>query len=358
MPARSPLLAAVLTTTLFVTATAAQYPPPPPPPPTPPYAPVPPAAPPYQPPMSQSVAPYPPAQPTATTSNDSTDLEISILYGTSVAYGVGAGIWFDAEAGISDPGLRLIPPLVLGAAAPVGVYFLDHPHLPRGVPSAIATGMMLGAGQGLGIWSFQSTHASDGNEWKFRELSRSMFLGSTLGGAAGAVLGFLQEPSPKTSLLLGSSALWGAGIGTMMGYGATAPRQEFSQANNGASLGGLVGYNLGILGAAAVSTVWVPSYQSFVYMWSGAGIGFAATLPVYLFYLGSDAPAKRGLIVQGVGTTLGIGLGALLSWDDRDDITRANPPPFSPGAFARITGVGPMPMAGGGMGAQLTGLLF
>jgi len=30
----------------------------------------------------------------------------------------------DAETGLDDPGLKFVPPVVLGIAAPIGVYFL------------------------------------------------------------------------------------------------------------------------------------------------------------------------------------------------------------------------------------------
>jgi hypothetical protein len=84
-----------------------------------------------------------------------TDLEIGYLYATSVTYGVGLGVWFGAELGIEDPGVFLIAPAILGVAAPVGVYFLDEPLMPRGMPAAIATGMLVGAGEGVGIASLQ-----------------------------------------------------------------------------------------------------------------------------------------------------------------------------------------------------------
>ena len=77
--------------------------------------------------------------------NRSTPLEIGYLYAVGTGYGVGMGIWIDAEANIKDPGLRFVPPLLTGAAAPAGIYLLDSPPMPKGLPSAIATGMLIGA---------------------------------------------------------------------------------------------------------------------------------------------------------------------------------------------------------------------
>ena len=57
-----------------------------------------------------------------------TQLELGVLYGTSVAYGVGMGVWVSTEIGFDDPALFLIPPALLGVAAPVGVYL--SPRVP------------------------------------------------------------------------------------------------------------------------------------------------------------------------------------------------------------------------------------
>ena len=299
-----------------------------------------------------------PAPSSGSSSGQSSDLEIGSLYVAGTAYGIGTGVWLDAELGITDPGLRFIAPAVLGVGAPIGVYFLDHPPMPRGVPAAISLGLTLGAGEGFGVWSYQFVTSSKEEAWGFRGLARGSFIGATIGGAAGAAVGFTQEPSPKTSLFVGSSARGGAGIGTMFGYGSTSKDQGYGLSNDGASLGGLIGYNAGIVGSAALSTVWIPTYKNTAFMWGGAAVGFLATTPVYLFYAGSDSPAKRGLIVQGVGTTLGIVAGAMFTFYDKDDIATTDPYRRARPPIAQLTGIGPMPIPGGGAGAMVQGVLF
>jgi hypothetical protein len=292
-------------------------------------------------------------------SKDSSSLEIGMLYAAATAYGVGTGVWLDAELGIKDPGLRFIAPIVGGVGGPVGVFFLDQPHLPRGVPAAISTGMMIGAGEGFGIWSYQYVSSTDDKSWGFKELSRSTFIGATIGAGAGAAIGFTQQPSPKLSLFLGSSVIWGSAVGSMFGFGASAKDSDYGVSNDRASLGGLIGFNAGLAAAAGLSSVWVPNYKQLAFMWMGAGLGFAATLPVYIFYAGNDDySAKRGMIVQGIGTTLGLAAGAIFTMYDQDwvvgldDKGQRNQP-----AFVQLTGVGPMAVPGG-MGAQLSGVLF
>lgn len=282
-----------------------------------------------------------------------TSLEIGALYGVSAAYGVGMGVWVSSEAGIEDPGLFLIPPAILGVGGPVGVFLFDRLAKPkRGVPAAIATGTLIGAGEGLGIWSYQHVTSKKEDEWSFNALARSEAIGSTLGAAGGVALGYLQGPSPKSSLLMSSSVLWGTAIGSMFGYGATTANQGYGLSNDGASLGGLIGFNVGLAAAAGLSTVYIPTYKSLGAMWLGAGIGFAASLPVYLFYLRDDGPpAKRGLIFSGVTTTLGIGAGALFTINSVDSAS-AN----SPTSFARVYGFSPF-MVNQGAGVAVTGEL-
>jgi hypothetical protein len=270
-------------------------------------------------------------------SHERTSLEIGALYGVSAAYGVGMGIWLSSEVGIKDPALFLIPPAILGVGVPVGVYLFDRTGPHRGVPAAIATGTLIGAGEGLGIWSYQHVHAQAADEWGFRGLARSEAIGSTLGAAGGVALGYLQSPSPKSSLLTSSAVLWGSAIGSMFGYGATAANQGYGRSNDGASLGGLIGLNVGLAAAAGASAAYIPSYKSLGAMWLGAGVGFGVSLPVYLLYARDGGPpAKRGLIFSGVTTTLGIGAGALFTFDSNDSARDEAPP-----RFARIYGFSP-----------------
>jgi hypothetical protein len=288
-------------------------------------------------------------------SGKSSDLEIGILYATSVGYGVGLGIWIDAEAGIEDPGIRFIPPSILGLAAPIGVYFLDQPPMPRGMPAAIAAGMAIGAGEGLGIASYQFVTADEDEAWGFKGLARSVSIGATLGGVGGYALAVTQEPSPKTSLFVSSGVLWGTTIGSMFGYGASEAGTGYGESNDGAALGGLIGYNVGLVGAAGLSFVLTPTWDQLGWMWGGAGIGAAASLPVFLFYAGEDTPpAKRGLIFMGTATTLGIAAGAVFASGSVDDLADRGPP--QP-AIARVTHVGPL-IEPGAVGLSVGGVLF
>ncbi len=165
------------------------------------------------------------------------------------------------------------------------------------------------------------------------------------GGAGGFALGYLQEPSPKSSVLTTSGVVWGSAVGAMFGYGASGKGLGYGRANDSAALGGLIGFNVGLAAAAGLSTVYIPSYRALEYMWLGAGVGAAVSLPVYLAYAGKDSPpAKRGLIFSGTTTTLGIVAGALLAGTGSDSADSA-----SSSHFAHLDYFLPMPTANGAL---------
>src|SRR5258708_39955865 len=109
-----------------------------------------------------------PSPPAPSSSQPASDLEVGTLYALSAGYGVGTGIWIDAELKIDDPGLEFLAPAILGLAGPVGVFFLDLPRMPRGMPPAIAAGMAIGTGEGVGLASYQYLHSNSGDEWGVR----------------------------------------------------------------------------------------------------------------------------------------------------------------------------------------------
>src|SRR5262249_45056896 len=147
--------------------------------------------------------------PPGNTRKNSTPLEIATLYTTATAWGVGTGIWIDALAGTKDPGLSVIAPIIFGVAAPTAVFFADRPPMREGLPSAIAVGLLVGAGEGLGIAGYQIVTAPPGvfngfdvdaaghpvvqgkvrtrpsEAWGFKGLTTSVWLGSTIGGVGG-----------------------------------------------------------------------------------------------------------------------------------------------------------------------------
>jgi hypothetical protein len=351
-------LASALSISLAASWASAQYPPPQP------------YQQPYQQPYPQPYQqPYPPQQQyyggggysggggyggSSTAQTPSSALEIGYLYVTATAYGVGTGIWLDAEIPIEDPGLRFIPPVLLGAVAPLVVFLADHPPMNRGMPAAIATGMIIGAGEGLGITSYQWVSSKAEDEWGFRALARAELIGGLVGGAGGWALAYFLKPSPKTSMFIASATSWGTIIGSQFGGGAS--NGTWGEANDTVSLSGLIGFNVGLASAVTVSVFFTPSWNQLKWMWIGMGLGQVVSLPVYAFYGGSDYDPRRGLIFQGVAATIGIGVGAIIGDPDGSG-TRGSEETQKRPAFARLLGGSLMPVEKG-IGAQVVGELW
>jgi len=177
---------------------------------------------------------------------------------------------------------------------------------------AISAGLMLGAGEGLGIWGTQRVSARAENAWGFRGLSRAAAIGSTIGGVGGYLAGEFMEPPPTTSVLALSGAVWGTAIGSMFGYGST--NDSWGKSNDRTAIAGLIGYNVGMVAAGGLGALMVPTETQIAWMWSGAGIGAAVSLPVFLLYAGDGGPpARRGFIFMGTATTLGLIAGGVFS---------------------------------------------
>jgi hypothetical protein len=292
---------------------------------------------------------------------------MGLLYGTSIAWGVGVGIWIDSEIWHDedvDPGLAVIAPALFGIAAPATVFLVDRfafrRGMPEGLPSAISAGLLVGAGEGLGIAGTQWVVADEENEWGFRGLARAEVISSTIGAIAGAGLYYGLKPVPETNVLIASSTFWGASIGSMLAGGATTAFDEWGATNDWVAIGGLVGFNVAVLGAVGASIAWTPSWEQIGWGWGGFAIGGVASLPIYAFYAGSDHDPRRGLIFTSIATTVGLGLGLALAPPRRAQ--RRNPlaehevneDPI------QLHGVGLMPVGeeGMGIGIQALGALY
>ena len=191
---------------------------PPPPYPQQPYPPQP-YPPPYgQPPYGQPPGPYPqpppappPAQPPV--NQYRSPGEMAYLYGVSIAYGAGTGIWLDALAKVNDPAIDVIAPIGLAIAMPIGVYLWDaNDEFGRGVPSSIATGMLLGGVEGIAVSGLQwqltggTSPGSNSGQWSFTGWSTLTFLGATGGGIGGFAFGEWLNPDPRGLAFISSGA--------------------------------------------------------------------------------------------------------------------------------------------------------
>ncbi len=256
---------------------------------------------------------------------------MTFMYVTGGLYGIGSGIWLDALFKIDDPGTAAILPITLGAAVPVGFFFWDDRGGPlhRGVPSSVATGLTLGAVEGIAIGGTQWQYTREQNDdWSFQTQTTVTWVMATGGGIGGWAFGEWIRPDPRSMGFIVSGAGWGAISGTLFGAGVSGKDWK-----DGASVAGLVGYNAGIVGTGAISLFHTPSWASQKYMWLGYTLGTLAGFLVYPFYLFvKDPEVKRGMIANALGGLAGAGIAGAMTWDlqDPEDAPRSAKwkPPF------------------------------
>ena len=309
------------------------------------------------PPQQYPPQPYYPPPPPAKSDKRSGG-EMGFLYGTSIAYGIGTGIWIDAIAKITDPGPAVIAPLAFGAAMPIGAYFWDdYDTFHRGVAGSIATGLFLGGVEGIAISGLQWQMTGNGgpHTWGFSTQTTVTFLTATGGGVGGYFFGEWLRPDPRKLSFIASGAGWGSISGALFGAGITPRRLNQPDADwkDTTAVTGFIGYNLGIAATGALATMYTPSYEMQKYMWLGFAGGTAAGSVVYIFYAFSDAPPWHGLIANAAGGLAGMGLAGILAANMSDD---SPPPPAQPGmpppaprAFLPPVHLGFSPAQGGGV---------
>lgn len=239
------------------------------------------------------------------------------MYITGGLYGVGSGIWIDALAKVKDPGVAVIAPITLGAAVPVGFWLWDEYGGPlhRGVPASIATGLVLGGVEGIAIAGTQWQYTrDDGKDWSFATQTTVTWIMATGGGVGGWAFGEWIRPDPRSMGFIASTSGWGAISGTLLGVAVSGRDWK-----DGASVAGLIGYNVGILGGGALSIIHTPSWRAQQYMWAGYGVGALAGCLVFPFYLFvDDADAKRGFIGPSLGGLAGAALMGAFNYDLKD----------------------------------------
>jgi hypothetical protein len=252
------------------------------------------------------------------------------LAGTGLVYGVGSGVWVDSLAKVNDPAFALLAPLALGAAVPIGLYVWDqNDKFDRGVPSSMATGMVLGGVEGMAISGLQWQVTGNGgpNSWRFPTWTSLTFVGATAGAVGGYAFGEWLSPDPRSLALIASGSGWGTIAGVLFGSGIASG--GWSDGASGAAVGGFVGYNAGVLATGALSAAYVPSWQTIKAMWLGELIGTAVTMPVYLFYVNDTADMRHGLVANAVGGLAGLGIAAALTANLTDGPGSASwKPPF------------------------------
>ncbi len=167
---------------------------------------------------------------------------------------------------------------MLGAAVPIGIYAWDYnQEFDRGVPSSIATGLLLGGVEGMAISGLQWQLTGNGgpNSWSFRTWTTITFAAATGGGLGGYAFGEWLRPDPRSLALISSGAGWGAIAGILFGSGVVGGDWK-----DGAAVWGFAGYNAGHRWRRGQwRRAYVPSWQTLKYMWLGRFAGHTGNDP-------------------------------------------------------------------------------
>jgi hypothetical protein len=171
---------------------------------------------------------------------------------------------------------------------------------------------------------WQLTGNGGSQSWDFRINTSLAFLAATAGGIGGYAFGEWLQPDPRNLAFIASGAGWGSITGVLFGSGIVGGDWK-----DGAAVWGFLGYNAGMVATGALSAVYTPSWQTLRYMWLGEVLGTLATTPVYLFYIGSNADPRHGMIANAVGGLAGLALAAVFTANITDSPGSASwTPPF------------------------------
>jgi hypothetical protein len=167
------------------------------------------------------------------------------------------------------------------------------------------------------------------------------FITTTVGGIGGYFFGRWLEPDPRAVVFIAEGMAWGAATGVMLGVGASADGRGSSEksSGDGASVGVLLGANIGVVGTGAlVAAGYQPSWRAQKWMWAGYTIGAIAPSFVYLAYIDNKNPdgtlkdPKHGLIANALGGIAGLTVAGLIARNLSDE-----EPTLPPGAPAPAT---------------------
>ena len=252
--------------------------------------------------------------------------EISSLYGYSVAYGIGTGLWLaslkkpDSEAGVILPSLALA-----GGSAGLVAYLDRGKGMGYGVPQSIQAGLTLGFLQGVFWTSWGQARASYDEEWKFKTIATLIWGATTAGGVLGGVLGTYHRTTPGRSSFVSSAGLWTGMVGGLTVAALTPDERESVRDRNGllaAALGLNVGAALGMWKAKEVS----PSIARVRFIDLGGVAGALLGGGLYLAAKDQDSSDRGLLVFTATGMIGGLGLAFQLTKNMEPDRPEEDPP--------------------------------
>lgn len=255
-------------------------------------------------------------QPLRTRGND----EMTLLYMSSLLYGIGSGVWLLLETQ-PDTAVTATLPFAAATAAPViAVATLDgYRKLARGVPHSISAGLYLGLGEGVLLASMQNARASRSSSdaaWKPETVAGVLWGGATLGGIIGGALGSSLVTTPGRVSFTASTTLW-SGVVTGLATGALLPEDD--KRRERAFGVATIGYELGLVSGLVLAGPVSPSVTRVRLVdLMGAASTLAGT-GLYLSFV-SDPDRRTAEGIAATAAVLGLTAGWFLTRNMKADL--------------------------------------
>ena len=274
--------------------------------------------------------------------------ETVILYFTSIGWGGSMGLFFDGLAQSDNVyarasllSLGLVPlGAGLGAVLPTIVDLAYHRR--RGVPQTIATGMLLGLGEGI-AWNEFFSNRADTSFHTYTKDTAWVFGGTSAGLVAGLVTAALVKTTPGRAAWVATSGIVGGLFAGGLAGAASRPFGRDGNRNVGitAAIGGLAG----MAGGIATAT-WLSPSELRVHL-IDLGWIFGAAIPGLACINHCDTPSTFALTAIGAGVGFAT-MFAITSGMPKDTGKSGAPPAIVPYAS---------PLPGGGLQLGFGGVL-
>ncbi len=247
------------------------------------------------------------AQLSAKSVGERTSDEISVLYTSSVLYGIGTGAWVGSLANASSSAGIILPMLGFAGAAAGTVALLDVGHpLHYGVAQSIVSGMYIGLEEGSAIALYNAFDSNSSNHWSGNTVGGIIWGTATAGAVAGGVIGSLGGTTPGRASFVGSSALWTGLVGGLAAEAFVGPNSN----GHAQMLTTLVGLNVGAIGGVLAAGPVSPSIARVRFLDLG---GIAGGLVGGGLYLAAGSNSLSEQAFAGA-TAIGIGAGLGIAW--------------------------------------------
>ncbi len=267
--------------------------------------------------------------------------EIGVLYLSSIAYGLGTGLWLDILTEPTSAAGAILPPLFLAGAAAGAVALIDSGRgLRYGTAQSISSGMSLGFFHGFSWGTYYQATSSYEDQLDVDQYVTLLWGSTTAGAVAGGLIGTLNSTTPGRAAFVSSTTLWS---GAILGLGVAGTTADDDGLDDRSFLGAAFGATAGTVGGILAAGSVAPTTARVRFLDLGAVAGGLAVGGLTLAAVAEDTDSGQEVLLA---TDLGIVGGLVLAWWLTEDMPKdlGAPTPqtsafsFTPTLFPRPEG--------------------